>query len=35
MGRKKLKRDAGEKEIKQLPEYSYGKGDLDWFSIAK
>lgn len=27
--------DAGEKEIKQLPEYSYGKGGLDWFSIAK
>ena len=27
--------DAGEKEIKQLPGYSYGKGDLDWFSIAE
>lgn len=27
--------DAGEKEIKQPLEYSYGKGDLDWLSIAE
>lgn len=26
--------DAEEKEIKQLPKYSYGKRDIDWFSIA-
>lgn len=27
--------NAGKEEIKQLPEYSYGKGDLDWVSIAE